>query len=165
MPASGTWRLAVPDDRALLASWLVAFSREALGEGEVERDVDRRLDEWASGGASRRYWLWEDGGEPVSLVGGGGETPNGIRIGPVYTPPERRRHGYASNLTAAVSEAMLAEGRRFCFLYTDLANPTSNRIYSAIGYEPIADALMLRFAPLTPHDDGPPPIDGERPGR
>jgi uncharacterized protein len=78
-------------------------------------------------------------------VGSGGETPNGIRIGPVYTPPEERGHGYASNLTAWVSQTLLDEGRRFCFLYADLGNPTSNKIYQAIGYEPVTDALMVAF--------------------
>jgi predicted GNAT family acetyltransferase len=97
-------------------------------------------------GVGRRIFLWEDA-EPVSLVGVGGATPNGIRIGPVYTPPRFRGHGYASALTATVSQAMLDEGRRFCFLYTDLANPTSNKIYQAIGYKPVTDALMVGFIP------------------
>ena len=92
-------------------------------------------------------WLWEGEGEPVTLVGAGGDTPNGIRIGPVYTPPPHRGRGYASNLTAAVSQTLLDEGRRFCFLYTNLANGTANRIYQAIGYEPVTDAVMIRFDP------------------
>jgi predicted GNAT family acetyltransferase len=103
----------------------------------------RTLAEWERG--DRRFWLWEDGGAPVSLVGGGSRTPNGVRIGPVYTPPEQRGRGYASSLTAAVSQRLLDEGRRFCFLYTNLANPTSNRIYLTIGYRPVADALMVAF--------------------
>jgi hypothetical protein len=81
----------------------------------------------------------------VSVVGAGGETPNGIRIGPVYTPPEVRNRGYASALTAAASADQLARGRRFCFLFTDLANPTSNKIYQAIGYEPVCDMDQYRF--------------------
>ncbi len=77
----------------------------------------------------------------------GGETPNGIRIGPVYTPPADRGQGYASALVAAVSQAQLDAGRRFCFLYADLANPTSNKIYQAIGYRPVTDALRIDFHP------------------
>ena len=144
-PASGSKRLAEPDDRELLARWLFDFGLEALGESDRER-VGLGLKEWEAG-TGRRFWLWEVDGEPVTMVGAGGETPNGIRIGPVYTPPEHRGHGYASNLTAAVSQALLEEGRRFCFLYTNLANDTANRIYQAIGYEPITDAVMLRFDP------------------
>ena len=78
-------------------------------------------------------------------MGFGGPTPNGIRIGPVYTPPELRGRGYASALTAQVSQLQLDRGRRFCFLYTDLANPTSNAIYMRIGYERVCDSRELAF--------------------
>jgi hypothetical protein len=63
----------------------------------------------------------------------------------VYTPPEHRRRGYASALTAALTERLLAGGRRFCFLFTDLANPTSNAIYQRIGYRPLGDVDRYRF--------------------
>jgi predicted GNAT family acetyltransferase len=89
-------------------------------------------------------YLWEDG-EPVSLAGCGSPTPNGIRVGPVYTPPARRGRGYASALTAQLTSLLLSSGHRFCFLFTDLANPTSNRIYQRIGYEPVSDVDEYRF--------------------
>ena len=92
----------------------------------------------------RGFRLWDDGG-PVSLAGFGGGTPNGIRIGPVYTPPELRGRGYASALVAALSAELLAAGRRFCFLYTDLANPTSNRIYERIGYRRVCESAEIAF--------------------
>jgi hypothetical protein len=57
----------------------------------------------------------------------------------VYTPPEARGRGYASNLVAQVAQAQLDAGRRFVFLFTDLANPTANRIYQEIGFEPVID--------------------------
>jgi predicted GNAT family acetyltransferase len=88
--------------------------------------------------------LWVDG-EPVSMAGFSGPTPHGIRIGPVYTPPERRRRGYASALVAALSAKLLAEGRDYCFLYTDLANPTSNKIYTDVGYEHVCESVELVF--------------------
>ena len=75
----------------------------------------------------------------------GGRTPNGTRVGPVYTPPEHRGHGYASALVAAASQAQLDEGIQFCFLFTDLANPTANHIYQAIGYEPVSDIDVYVF--------------------
>jgi predicted GNAT family acetyltransferase len=74
-----------------------------------------------------------------------GETPHGIRIGPVYTPPQMRGRGYASNLTAAASQDQLDAGRRFRFLFTDLANPTSNKIYRQIGDEPVCDVDQYGF--------------------
>ena len=92
----------------------------------------------------------------MSLTGVGGLTPHGIRVGPVYTPPELRGRGYASNLVAAASQAALDDGRRALFLFTDLANPTSNRIYQAIGYEPVRDVDEWSLDP--------PPSDGAASG-
>ena len=46
---------------------------------------------------------------------------------------------------AEASKAQLGAGRRFVFLFTDLSNPTSNRIYQAIGYEPVADVDQYHF--------------------
>jgi predicted GNAT family acetyltransferase len=108
-------------------------------------DVAAMVDRWLRG-LGRCVYLWEVDGHTVSMVGAGSPTPHGIRIGPVYTPPEARRRGYASALTAAASQHQLDSGCRFCFLFTDLANPTSNRIYQAIGYEPVADVDQYAFA-------------------
>lgn len=143
---SGTWRPAAPGDRELVAAWIVAFLAEAIPDEPPLAEPLATADRWIEG-RYRRLYLWEEGGRPVSVVGIGGETPSGVRIGPVYTPPEHRGRGYASNLTAVVSQLALDEGRQFCFLFTDLANPTSNRIYQAIGYRPVRDVDMYRFEP------------------
>jgi uncharacterized protein len=132
---------AVADrDRAL--EWLEAFGAEALSQPAFEdaADVlDRRLAEPEGG-----IVFWQDG-EAVSLAGYGGPTPNGIRIGPVYTPPERRGRGYATALVAELTRTLLEGGRRFCFLFTDLANPTSNTIYQRVGYRPVTDVNQWAF--------------------
>ena len=143
---AGSAREAAGADRALLVGWVADFAAEALADTsspatDPERAVDLRL-----GGTNSGFMLWEDGGEPVAVAGWGGPTPHGIRIGPVYTPPEHRRRGYGSAVTAAASARNLDAGRRFCFLYTDLANPTSNKIYMDVGYEPVCDSVQYRFA-------------------
>jgi uncharacterized protein len=144
-PASGSWRIVEPRDRDLIARWFVAFHDEATPETPAINDpaavADRLINR-----VGRIGYVWEDGGEVVSLVGAGGETPHGIRIGPVYTPPDRRGRGYASALTATASQDQLDRGRQFVFLFTDLANPTSNKIYQAIGYEAVCDVDQYRFA-------------------
>lgn len=142
-PVDGRARRATGADRGLLAAWVVAFHDEAL-PGEGGERARRVIDEWDPE-TGRQFWIWEDAGAPVSLVGAGSRTPRGIRIGPVYTPPPARGRGYASNLTAVACQRAFDEGRSFCFLYTDLANATANHIYAAIGFEPVADAVMLRF--------------------
>jgi predicted GNAT family acetyltransferase len=106
----------------------------------VERTIDYRLHSDVSG-----LYVWDDN-RIVSYAGFGGPTPHGIRIGPVYTPPEYRQHGYASACVAGMSQLILKAGRQFCFLFTDLRNPTSNHIYQVIGYQPVCDFTEYVFA-------------------
>jgi predicted GNAT family acetyltransferase len=79
-----------------------------------------------------------------SLAGYTTPTPRGIRVGPVYTPPEHRNRGHAGACVAALSQLLLDRGHRFCCLYTDLTNPTPNRIYQRIGYPPVCDVVEDR---------------------
>jgi hypothetical protein len=109
----------MPDESAVAARW----------DPRVERGT---------------VYLWEREGDVVSMAAAVGPTPNGMRVGAVYTPPEHRGHGYASALVAALSQDLLDRGRTFTMLYTDLANPTSNAIYQRIGYVPVSDPLELR---------------------
>ena len=143
-PAEGSWRFAEPRDRDLVADWLRRFGEEATPNQPAPADMLAVADRWIAR-AYRTLYLWEVRGRVVSLAGAGGETPNGMRIGPVYTPPDERGRGYASSLTAAASQDQLDAGRRFVFLFTDLSNPTSNKIYQAIGYEPVCDVDMYLF--------------------
>lgn len=140
----GDVRVVTADDSALVVPWLAAFQAEA--------GVDLRTAEETFRGFvdsdHRRLYLFEAEGVPVSLAGVGGRTPRGRRIGPVYTPPELRRRGYAESLVARVSADVLAAGNDFCFLYTDLANPTSNAVYERIGYERVAESAEYDLVPL-----------------
>ena len=148
----GAARVATADDFELALRWWIAFGDEVLHEGgpgheRAEVTLDHRLSSPTAG-----ILLWEDEGNPVSLAGWGSPTPNGIRVGPVYTPPELRSRGYATALTAELSQRLLdgrlfEGGRRFCFLYTDLANPTSNAIYRRLGYRQVCESAQLRFEP------------------
>ena len=138
-------RVATAADRELALRWWIAFGDEVLHEGGPGRDraeatLDHRLSSPSAG-----ILLWEDAGEPVSIAGWGGPTPNGIRIGPVYTPPDLRGRGYGSAVTAHTTKEQLDGGRDYCFLYTDLSNPTSNKIYMNIGYERVCDSAEYAF--------------------
>ncbi|MCB9451639.1 MAG: GNAT family N-acetyltransferase [Anaerolineaceae bacterium] len=139
----GTFRRATRNDRDLLVAWLGAFHQEAMGEVNQEQ-AERSVENFLTSN-TRGLYLWEDNGQPVSMAGSTGPTPHGIRIGAVYTPPEFRKRGYASACVAALSQVLLDSGRKFCFLYTDLSNPTSNHIYQDIGYRPVSDVDEYHF--------------------
>ena len=135
----GTLRPADADrEPDLIHGWIAAFADEIrLPRTTRERDL--------AAAREGRVFLWDVGGEPTCLVGVGGHTPNGARVGPVYTPPGHRGRGYASAATAAVTRNLLDQGRTYTFLYTDLGNPTSNKIYRALGYEQVADVQDVVF--------------------
>jgi uncharacterized protein len=141
---SGSMRRAEKKDRDRCIEWAIAFDEEALGRSQPDEAA-----EWvdfflASDPAVRGLMVWDNGG-PVSMACYVGPTPHGMRIGRVYTPPALRGKGYASACVAAVSQLILDTGRRFCFLFTDLNNPTSNHIYQDIGYNPVSDVTEFAF--------------------
>jgi predicted GNAT family acetyltransferase len=135
--ARGTVRIATEADHELAAAWLHAFEAE-VGEppGDADAVTRRRI-------ASGELWLHDDDG-PVCLAGLSIPVGGAIRVGPVYTPPAHRGRGYASALVADRSAAVRADGLR-CLLYADLANPTSNRIYRAMGYRAVAEKMRYEF--------------------
>jgi len=135
----GAAREATAADRALLESWLAAFGDEI---GESFRSPSSVVDDQLS---YRGLILWEDGGAAVSVAGRQRPAAGVVRVGPVYTPPEHRRQGYAGAVTAAVSQAALDGGADHVALFTDLANPTSNALYQRLGYRPVEDRVVLGF--------------------
>jgi GNAT superfamily N-acetyltransferase len=140
---SGVARRAGPQDVELCIDWSIAFGAEAgtLTTPEQARTtVPRRV-------SAGTLWLWVDGALPVALAGNHPAVAGVARIGPVYTPPQHRNHGYGSAITAAATAAVLAAGAGRAMLYTDLANPVSNAIYARLGYRPAGDAAIVAFEP------------------
>ena len=67
------------------------------------------------------------------------------RVGPVHTPPEHRGHGYAAAAMAVATRAALDAGAHEVVLFTDLTNPTSNRLYPRVGFVPVAEHREVRL--------------------
>ncbi|MGH3155933.1 MAG: GNAT family N-acetyltransferase [Streptosporangiaceae bacterium] len=138
-------KLATPADRDLVIEWFAAFGEEAgtlaaRGTEQAARMAGERIDDGC-------LTLWEVAGEPVSMAGVTRQVAGMVRVGPVYTPPKLRRHGYAAAVTAAISQAALDAGAAEVLLFTDLANPTSNGVYLRLGYHPVEDRVLLAFDP------------------
>lgn len=137
---SGHLRRAISAEQDLLKIWCQAFIQEAL-KGVEQHDVESIADRLLR---QESLYLWQ-AQIPVSMANYTGPTPNGIRINMVYTPPEYRRKGYATACVAALTQTLLDSGRKYCFICTDLANPTSNDIYQEIGYQPVCDTIDYWF--------------------
>lgn len=142
-PAPGELRLATLDDFAIVLKYTHAFYLECIPkelptEAKLAQMMKEKIEQ-------KTYWLWVINGEAVAQAGTTRRTRNGISIAAVYTPPEYRGKGYASNMMAALSQRLLDEGRQFCALYTDIANPTSNKIYESVGYQIVGTSEYLSY--------------------
>lgn len=140
--AEGSMRQATKSDQPLLDKWYRAFEQDSgLEPSNDERTaavVTSMID-------NDDAVIWEVDGMPVSCAKRSRPTANGITVSFVYTEPKRRGNGYARSLVAEFSRELL-KTKQFCTLYTDLTNPTSNKIYQEVGYEPIMDSSWIRLA-------------------
>ncbi|MHA1944823.1 MAG: GNAT family N-acetyltransferase [Candidatus Hodarchaeales archaeon] len=135
---------ATMSEKDLILSWIQGFIRDCFPDrpeeavAETAEGVEKAI-------KGRKFYLLKVDEKPVSMVKSSGITPNGQAINAVYTPPPERRKGYATEVVSKISQKILDEGKKYCFLFTDLANPTSNKIYQEIGYKPIIDVDQYRF--------------------
>ncbi len=150
-PVPGGLELATEDDVVLVAEWIGAFMGDADEQagrprGASAHEVPDRADVLRRIHAGR-LWFWVDEtGQRVHLTGVNPPSFGVARVVSVYTPPAQRGRGWASNAVAEVSRRIQADGARVC-LYTDQANPTSNKIYAALGYRPVVDMANLVIVP------------------
>lgn len=135
----GRMRAAGEPDKPVIIEWLRRFFEETR---MPVRDSDLVAGRLVSAGD---MYLWVVEGIEVSMAGITGQTPHGARIGFVYTPPAQRGKGHGTAITAALTRKLLEEGKRFCFLFTDASNSTSNRIYQRLGYRAVADVVDFQF--------------------
>jgi hypothetical protein len=131
----GRMREAVEADLALASGWVLGFLRDA----KLHDPPEMALKALRNRIAEHQIYLWETDGKPVSMAAAARPGVRGTTVNLVYTPPERRRRGYATACVAALSQRLLDAGYEFCTLFTDLANSTSNSIYQKIGYRPVCD--------------------------
>jgi predicted GNAT family acetyltransferase len=139
----GALRRATEEDAPLVLAWFEAFHMEADEQAGREPDphsgehntIDNVLVRIREG----VEWLWElPDGTVAHLTGAGLPSYRVSRIGPVYTPKEFRGRGIASYVVGELTRRGLEAGNRMC-LFTDRANPTSNKIYAGLGYTPVVD--------------------------
>lgn len=140
-PVRGTPRAYAGTDAELYIRWEADFATEA-GVRRSANPLGSLHNRISSGGG---LWLWEVDGLPVSMCGRTPAVCNVPRIGPVWTPPEHRRQGYAAAITAYVCGDALERGARACTLFADAANPTSNGVYERIGFRPVAETVEAEF--------------------
>lgn len=139
----GVPRLAGDQDADLIAEWLDAFFVEAFGTEsnlDASRNVLRDIAD-----ADGHVLLWTVDGEPVAMARAHGCLLGMSRIGPVYTPPSNRGHGYAAAVTAEAVRHAQRRGARDVVLFADVANAGANRIYRRLGFRPVVEHVQYAF--------------------
>ena len=141
-PCAGTARWAAPVDIELLRQWRDGFTRDAVPRESLSPTSAEQVR-----GMLGDTLLWTVDRRPVAMAVRKRPLLGGWSIAGVYTPPEHRRHGYAGAVVHALASRLVADGATYVVLYTDLANPTSNRLYADIGFVPVADNDILFWEP------------------
>jgi predicted GNAT family acetyltransferase len=140
--APGRLRPAHADDLPTLSRWGQDFATDARLPKKEAAGVPNRIGEMTDQGD---LFVWEHEERMVAMAACAGPTPNGIRISYVFTPMHLRERGYGTAVVAGLTQHLLDQGRKLCFLFTDLQNPTSNSIYQRIGYQPVRDVHMITW--------------------
>lgn len=135
----GIFRAVNSDELPLIEQWIHQFCEDVklpTTKEEAKQTAYTLI-------TTNRLFGLEVGGKLVSVAAKTRPTTNNITVNFVYTPKEERKKGYASICVAELSQRMLDEGYKTTTLYTDLANPTSNKIYQEIGYEKIMESVLI----------------------
>lgn len=137
---NGKLRLVTMEDLPIVKQWVYLFCEEADEKISLEESEEKAI----AIIKSERMYAWETEGRIVTMACISRPTRSNICVSLVFTPLENRKKGFASNCVSALSQLMLNKGYKTTSLYTDLDNPTSNKIYMEIGYEPIMDSILYR---------------------
>ncbi|SHK27420.1 Acetyltransferase (GNAT) family protein [Pseudonocardia thermophila] len=141
----GAVRPAGVADAELLCSWRAGFVADTASSNLSVPDLAAMRQELARSGGGELLWIVD--GRPVAQATARLPVAGMSRIGPVYTPPDQRRRGYAAAVTAAAARWARAAGARHVVLFTDRAEPGPNRLYPQLGFVPVYDGLDLDFVP------------------
>lgn len=140
-------------DRARLdqaSEWSVGFGNDT----GLTRSVDDARVQMERAVNESRLIEWRVKGEVVSQLIISAARFGVVRIGQVYTPPEFRKRGHAAALTAAVSAQQLERQKvSDIILTTQASNPSTNRLYRRVGFEPAIEMLQIDLVPGLPHAD------------
>lgn len=136
---NGKLRKTRENDHHIIKEWVFQFCNETNQPLSLQ-EADKRATELINKG---NLVVWEINGKLVSMANATRPTQSNITINYVYTPISERKKGYASDCVSAFTQSLLDRGYKTTSLYTDLSNPTSNKIYMQIGYEAIMDSIVF----------------------
>ena len=123
---------------------VASLLKQLVEDGEHSQIPDEAALNFAkSAVGSNSLFLWKD--EAVCAMAMiAHRTAETARINTVVTDRARRGHGYAGMLVSSLCGRLLSEGAA-PMLYADARNPSSNRAYQKIGFEPVGPITEYRW--------------------
>lgn len=118
------------DDLDALAECLQGYVLDCFNE---QLSKDDSLKEAQSFIDNPKSYVIKLDGKVVSMACSTRETETHIAVNHVYTSPEYRGQGFAAAIVAHICKLIL-DGGKIPLLYTDLANPSSNKAYKNVGF-------------------------------
>jgi predicted GNAT family acetyltransferase len=137
---AGRARPATSAERETVIAWTRGFAADVGDDADPEDTVAQVL----AGLDAGLLHLWDDGG-PAAMVRLAPATPRLWRVALVYTPPARRRRGYAGALVATLCAQRLRAGAHWCTLSTDRDNAPANTLYRRLGFVAAAESVDWFF--------------------
>lgn len=123
------------EDAEWASDWTDAFIKEAGLIHMDKKEILVRIQKLIQKG---KIFKWVLDQKPVSILDYKDVPPNGCRIGGVYTIPDARGCGYGTHIVANLSRELQQAGK-YVSLFADVKNPTSNKIYTGMGYNHVCD--------------------------
>ncbi len=139
VPKGVVFRKAELSDLETISKWAEEFHQEAVPHDPPISGIEFakiKID-------GDQIYVLENAGRLVSMAAWSRDIESSCSVNFVYTPKNLRKLGYASIVTAKLSQHFLEKGRSETNLYTDMTNPTSNKIYQNIGYEFVCNSVHL----------------------
>jgi len=143
LPYQWTVAPAHKTDFELLVKWVKNYNIEALGSADTaELDQTIRADVMRSN-TNRNRWVLSVAGEPLALAGLNAQLPHMVQIGPVWTPMEHRKRGYASMLLSSMLQQAYARQVQTAILFTN--NPVAAKVYITLGFKVVGTFTLCFF--------------------
>ena len=140
----GRLDVASSDSTERAVDWLLAFADD-VGL-PIARDIAAiRIGDAINEG---RLMEWRVGDDVVSQLMVSPARFGVIRINGVYTPPALRKDGHSGAITAAVAGQQIARQKvDEIVLDQPASSAATNRMYRRLGFESVADALVVHLVP------------------
>ena len=137
IPAALKFRAAEIGDCGKIGEWIENFQIEAVphdppvkGRDVAEAKITKKM-----------IYVIERSGELLAMAAWSRDIETSCSINMVFTPKSLRKQGYGSLVTALLTHRLLHRGKKETNLYTDMSNPTSNKIYQGLGYEFVCNSI------------------------